>query len=154
MVCSPGARPASTTDRGYHMNTARFIGALVFATAFIVAFNWLWHGVLLMDTYEATAKLWRPMPKDGGMNVYCYFMMASEFLTAFMLTFIYTRNYEGKGVAEGVRYGLYMGLLLAALDLGMYAWLPVEFTLVASWMLGSLLMCLGAGAVIAMVYRE
>jgi hypothetical protein len=136
------------------MNIGRFVASVIFAFVFIFLFNWVYHGVLLMDTYAATADLWRPMPKDGAMTTYCYFAMVSQFLTAFMLTYIFTCNYEGKGVGEGVRYGLYMGLLLAAIDLGKYAYMPVDFPLVASWMLGSLLTGLGTGAIVAMIYRH
>ena len=136
------------------MNIGRFVASVIFAFVFIFLFNWVYHGVLLMDTYAATADLWRPMPKDGAMTTYCYFAMVSQFLTAFMLTYIFTCHYEGKGVGEGVRYGLYMGLLLAAIDLGKYAYMPVDFPLVASWMLGSLLTGLGTGAIVAMIYRH
>lgn len=140
------------------MNTKRFVAAVLLSFVFIAAFNWLYHGVLLMDTYKATPDLWRPMPEGGktetGMTIHCWFMLASEFFMAFMLAFIYTRNYEGLGMAEGLRFGLYVGLLLAAIDLGKFAYMPVEFTLVASWMLGSLLIAMGTGLILAMVYRE
>ena len=135
------------------MNVKRFIAAVLFAFVFIFAFQWLYHGVLLMDTYKATPNLWRPMDPKAAPTIYCYFMMISEFFMAFMLTFIFTRNYEGKGMGEGLRYGLYVGLLLAAIDLGKYAYMPVAFPLVASWMLGSLAVGMGAGLVIAAIYR-
>jgi hypothetical protein len=139
------------------MNVKRFIGALLVTFAFIFAFNWVFHGILLMDTYKATPELWRPMPEAGAKaepTIYCYVMMVSQALMAFMLTFIFTRNYEGNGVGEGVRYGLYIGLLLATVNLGQFAYMPIEFTLAASWMLGSILTGLGSGVLMSLIYRR
>jgi hypothetical protein len=136
------------------MNTKRFVAAIVAAFIFIFAFNWLWHGMLLMDTYKATPDLWRPMDHKSGPTIHCLAMMLSQFFMAFMLTFIFTRNYENKGTAEGIRYGLYMGLLLAAIDLGKFAYMPVDFPLVTAWMLGSLLTALGTGLIVSWIYRK
>lgn len=134
------------------MNAKRFIMAVVAAFAFVFVFEWVYHGVLLMDTYQATSDMWRPMGEE--FSQYCAAKMASTFFMVFMMAYIFTCHYEGKGIGEGVRYGLYIGLLLAARDLGAYAYMPVEFSLVASWMLGALLTGLGAGATLAMVYRK
>jgi len=73
---------------------------------------------------------------------------------AFFFVFIFTRNYEGLGIAEGVRYGFYIGLLVAAIQLGSYAYLPVPFMIVACWMVASLIQGILVGAVTAAVYRQ
>lgn len=132
-------------------NCKRMILSAIAVFIFMSAFQWVYHGILLMGAYEATAEMWRPM--SDTFTQYCAVMMASTFFVAFMVTYIFTCNYEGKGMSEGIRYGLLIGLLLAARDMGAYGYMPIDFTLVASWMLGSLLTGLGAGAVLSMTYK-
>lgn len=131
------------------MNVSRFVLAVLVAFAVIFGYDYLIHGVLMMDQYQATIKLWRPQSPE-----FIVVMAASQFLYAIMFVFIFTRNYENLGISEGLRYGLYIGGLLAALTLGMYAYLPVPFTIVLSWMLADIIKGLLVGAVTAAVYRQ
>lgn len=133
------------------MNTKRLALSAVVSFIFIFGFEWVWHGMLLMDDYEATSQLWRPMESH---EQYFHFMVLSQLAQAFLLAFIFTRAYEGKGIGEGLRFGLYIGLLLAALDFGSYCYLPVPFMLILSWMGGTLIKCVGVGAILALVYRR
>lgn len=131
------------------MNMSRFVLAVLVAFAVIFGYDYLVHGVLLHDQYSATSQLWRAQAPE-----YMIVMAASQFLFAIMFVFIFTRNYENMGIPEGLRYGFYIGLLIAALDLGAYAYLPVPFMIVLSWMAASLIKGLLIGAVTAAVYRQ
>lgn len=131
------------------MNVSRYVLAVLVAFAVIFGYDYLVHGVLMMDQYQETIKLWRPQAPE-----FIVVMAASQFLYAIMFVFIFTRNYENLGLAEGLRFGLYIGALLAALTLGMYAFLPVPFKIVAYWMLADLIKGLLVGAVTAAVYRQ
>ncbi len=133
------------------MNTTRFALSVIAVFAFVFGFQYLVHGVALSDTYEATARLWRPMEDH---TKYFHFMLMSQLALSFMITYIFVQNYEGKGVSEGLRYGLYVGLLLAALDIGKYCYMPVPASLIMSWMGASLLTGVGAGAALAAVYKK
>ena len=133
------------------MNTKRFILSFIAAFIFIFGFEFVWHGMLLMETYEQTAQFWRPMDDH---EQYFHIMVISQLAQAFLLTFIFTRAYEGKGIMEGVRYGIYIGLLLASLDFAVYCYMPLPFTLILSWMGSSLIKCVGVGTILALVYKK
>lgn len=131
------------------MNVSRYVLAVLVVFAVMFGFDYFVHGVLMMDQYQATAKLWRPKSPE-----FLVVMAASQFLYAIMFVFIFTRNYENLGISEGLRYGLYIGLLLAALDLGVYSYLPIPFMIALSWMLTNVIKGLLLGAVTAAVYRQ
>jgi hypothetical protein len=142
----------SVTTMGIFMNTTRFALAVIAAFIFVSVLEWFVHGRLLMEAYSATQQLWRPMV-EGDMT-YFKFLLISQFAQAFMITYIFTRHYESKGLGEGLRFGLYIGLLLVALDLAKYAYMPVDFSLIAAWMGASLVKGLGTGAVLSFVYKR
>lgn len=73
------------------------------------ALNWLIHGVLLEPQYKASEWLWRS--QDEMMSKYWIMVVTGLFLS-FFFTFIFSKGYEGKGLAEGVRYGLYVSLMV------------------------------------------
>lgn len=125
--------------------------AMATAAAFIAifAFDWLYHGVVLMPIYEATASLWRPMAEMEGMMLWCILRHAME---AVILAWIFSRNYEGRGPIEGVRFGIYVGALLGVVHAGMYIYLPIPGSLAIYWFNGELLRGVLAGVAMAMVY--
>ncbi len=130
------------------MITRNYILAVIVAFAVIVGLDYLVHSLMLADLYERTAVLWRS-PDTTQLWV----MFLSQFLFSCVFVFIFTCNYENRGLAEGLRFGLYIGLLMASFDLGSYCYLPVPFVLTACWMLSSVVKCLCAGLVTAGIYR-
>lgn len=133
------------------MNGGRFVLAVVIGFVVIFGYDYLVHGVLMMEEYQATSKIWRP---DSQAPEFMAYMALSQFLYAVFFVFIFTRNYEGLGIAEGLRYGFYIGLLVASIQLGSYGYLPVPFLIVGGWMLASVAKGLLVGAVTAAVYRQ
>ena len=131
------------------MNTKKFILALIGAFVFIFMFEWLWHGMLMKGMYEATIEVWRP--EDPSLMGYIF---ASQFLFAAVLTFIYTKIGKHIACKRGIAFGFFAGLLLAMPQLGAYCYMPVPLTIPLMWMLSSLLECIGAGMVIAAIYKE
>jgi len=119
----------------------------VFVATF--AFDWVYHGVLLKRAYEATAALWRPEAEMQEYFVYCLLM---HLVQAFLLTWIFTRHYEGRGVPEGVRFGLAIGALIGVLHAGGYIYMPIPGALAIAWLIGGVMTGLVAGIVAALVY--
>ncbi len=130
------------------MNTKKFILAVICAFVFVFACEFLWHGFLMKGMYEATITVWRP--EDPA---YMKYIFASQFLFAAVLTYIYTLIGKHLACKRGIAFGFFAGLLLAMPDLGTYCYLPVPLSIPLMWMLASLLKGLGAGVVIAAIYK-
>jgi len=131
------------------MNTKRFLVSWAAVFAFVFFYEYLLHGQLLVGMYEQTAHLWRSA-EDSKME----FIFISQILFAALVTFLFTRNYENKGVKEGLRFGFYLGLLLGVIEIGKYCYMPIPGNLVLSWMVGVIVEGIGAGVVVSLVYRE
>ena len=105
---------------------------------------------LLTEDYKATAQLWRP---EGEMKVWLFYVVYA--IQTFFLSLVFSKGYEGKGVAEGARYGLYMGLLLATpMAYGSYAAMPITYSLALKWFLFGTVEYIVVGIVLAMVYGK
>lgn len=124
-----------------------FSVAAVFVMVYI--FDFLVEHYILIDYFNMTKELWLP-DSDKPMLA----MSSSQLFFSMIFVFIFSRNYEDKGVSEGMRYGSYIGLLLAAMYLRTYFWVAIPFMLTFGWMLASFIKCVLAGAVTSVVFRE
>lgn len=131
------------------MNTQRFAISVVAVFIFVFVLEFVVHGILLKETYESLAHLWRPEAEMKSA-----FMFISQILFSIMISFIFTRNFEGKGVQEGVRFGVMIGLLLGSIDIATYCYMPIPLTLTLSWFGASVLKCLGAGVLLTFTYKK
>lgn len=131
------------------MNT-RFIVSVIAAFAVIFGFQYVYHGVLLMPTYEATASVWRPMTEMQQMMPWC---IGAKLALAIAFTWIFSKHYEGRGVGEGVRFGLYTGMLLGISTFMSYIHLPISLGLAAAWFVGEVAMAVLVGITLSYTYR-
>lgn len=131
------------------MNMKRFMLAFVATLIFVFLFEGLWHGVLMLPLYEATEEVWRP-PAESNMA----FLMLGQLLYSLAVAYLFTRNYEAKGIAEGLRFGLLIGLLVGSIQLGTYSYLPVPISITLLWVLAEVLKGLGAGVILSLTYAQ
>lgn len=104
--------------------------------------------VVMADDYAATAALWRP---EAEMKVWLFYVVYA--FTAFFFTLIFSKGYEGKGIAEGARYGFYVGMLMAVpMAYGSYAAMPIPYGFALKWFLSGLLEYIVAGIALAAVF--
>ena len=103
----------------------------------------------MIGIYEETKSIWRP---EGEHKIGA--LLESQLLFSFIISFIFTRNYEAKGIGEGLRFGLLMGLLLGSLQTATYCYLPIPLTLLFGWIGTEFLKGLGAGIVASLIYRD
>lgn len=132
------------------VNIPRYILAVLAAFITVFVFDWLWHGILMMDMYNETAALWR---SEAEMSDYFLFMLLMQFVLAKWLVFIYTRNVEGKGWTEGLRYGALMGGLGAIFGAQTYAFMPLPVAIPAYWAVGYMIQFILVGLVAALIYK-
>lgn len=127
-----------------------------FWTGFVVVFvameimMFLIHGVILSSAYQATQSLWRP---DMMSLMWIYHILA--IIGAFFLTFVFSKGYEGKGIAEGVRYGLYIGIWMASgMAYGSYAMINMPYSLALQWFIYGVIEYVIYGILLAVVYGK
>ncbi len=131
------------------MNVKRFIISVfaVFIATFFIDF--VFHGFLFQSLYNETSHLWR-----GEEEYMMTPMLISQIGFSLVLSFIYIKNYENRGLEEGLRFGLYIGLLLSVIEIGKYSYLPVPFELIEAWILVDMIKCLTCGVFLSLLYKN
>lgn len=127
-----------------------------FWTGFVVVFvameimMFLIHGVLLSSAYQASQSVWRP---DMMSLMWIYHVLA--IIGAFFFTFIFSKGYEGKGMAEGVRYGLYIGIWMSTgMAYGSYAMINIPYSLALQWFIYGVVEYVIYGVLLALVFGK
>ncbi|MEM7618192.1 MAG: hypothetical protein AAF244_02295 [Pseudomonadota bacterium] len=133
------------------MNCKRYALSVIAGFIFVFVFEYMLHGNLLMGLYEQTSNLWRSTEE---MEKYAPFMGLVQFLTVVILAFIFTCNFENKGVTEGARFGLLIGLLFGVGMIGMYAYMPIPMALAVAWFIGTLIEMTALGIVFSLTCKE
>ena len=129
------------------MNKKVWMGFIaVFITMEILSF--VVHYLILGSTYEANKALWR-----ADMNSMMWIYHVITLVGSFFFTFIFSKGYEGKGIAEGVRYGAYIGIWMSiGMAYGTYAMIAIPYSLALQWFIYGIIEYVIAGMVLAMVY--
>lgn len=131
------------------MNVKRYVISVIAVFVFVFAYEFLVHGYLLKCIYEQTAELWRSHEEHKMI-----FILLSYICFAAVAAYIFTCNYEGKGIGEGARFGLYIGLLLGSVEIGTYSYLPISLILMVSWVAAAILKGVGSGIVLSLTYKK
>lgn len=129
----------------------RFVMMCLAGFVFVFVFDYLIHGIILKAEYKDTSIFWRN-PSD--MKIYFPMAAMLQLMSVFVLGYIFTRNFEEKGVREGVRFGLTLGLLVGICSFSMYAYMPITLTLALSWLTSSILEVIGLGVIFALLYKN
>lgn len=131
--------------------------------AFIFAFDYLFHGMLLHGLYESTAHLWRPMEEMDQMMWMC---IGYHFLLAASITCLYgliAKN--GGGTCEttgkpacprktGICFGMKLGVIMGLMSASSYIWMPIPGELAAYWFVGAVLQGIGIGLILSCTCKK
>jgi hypothetical protein len=127
---------------------------VIFAVLF--GFEWLFHGVFMKPAYEATASLWRPEEEMMSMMHIC---IIRKFFMALAIASLYGFACKNNASCDtscnktGLRFGLMIGILMAANEFGVYAYLPIPLDMAISWALGWLILGTLIGLTLAFLSR-
>ena len=124
-----------------------------FVAVFVVmqGLGYVIHEVMMGDTYERLASIFRPEAEIDDMM---WMMMVSGTVTIFMFCYIFTRGYEGKGIMEGVRFGALIGFLMAGpIAIDPHVIYPVPAEVASIWLISGIATLMVAGAVFAAIYK-
>jgi hypothetical protein len=108
------------------------------------------HGVILMSAYQATQNVWRP-----DMMQKMWILHIVKIVAAFIISFIFSKGYEGKGMMEGMRFGLYMGVLMSmGMAYGTYAMIAIPYSLALQWFIYGVIEYIIVGIGLALVFGK
>jgi hypothetical protein len=113
--------------------------------------SYLIHGVWLAPTYASLPDVWRP---QAEMESKMWIMFVTGASWSFFFTYVFSRGYEGKGLAEGARYGAIIGLFFGiSQSYDSYVIYPIPYSLALKWFLSGFAVCVVLGLVAAAVYK-
>jgi len=133
------------------MNAKKFILASIAVTIFIMAFDFIYHGIFMASTYEQTASLWRP---HEAMKDYMVWMMLGQIIMSVGFVALFTKAFKRGGLAEGAIFGLLVAIIFIGTNLIMYAVAPYPMSMVINWMVGVTIQLVLAGIIVALIYRN
>ena len=111
--------------------------------------DFLTHGRLLMEAYEATAHLWR---SEQDMNP--ALMSGVTLIYSFCFVALYQYFVNPKSLSTGVKFGALFGLAAGVVGgVGSYVYLPISMELAGSWLAISLVELTAAGAVVGYLVK-
>ena len=104
---------------------------------------------LLDPIYGSYSHIWRPISE-----MKFWLLPVTGMFFSFFFVFIFSRGYEGKGIAEGIRYGLYVALMIALpRAYGSYALMQIPYSLALQWFVYGMFEYVIAGAILSGIFR-
>ncbi len=113
------------------------------------ALDFLIHGMLLKETYEATAHLWRPMQE---MNMTLMHGVTLSVAICFVL--IYQACVTQKSICIGVKLGVLFGLAAGIMAASAYAYMPIPVSLAIHWFAGVFVEFVVAGWLMGLLIKS
>jgi len=105
---------------------------------------------LVLGSAFSSLPVWR-----ADMRSLQWIYVVITLVGSFFFTFIFSKGYEGKGIAEGIRYGLYIGIWLSiGMAYGTYAMVNIPYGMTLEWFLLGVLTYIVMGIVASLVYGK
>jgi hypothetical protein len=114
------------------------------------ALDFVIHGVILSQAYQATASLWRPFTdmKIGLIRLV-------TLIVAAVFVGIYAMLVNPKSVKTGLLYGLLLGLFSGVpMAFGTYSYMAITMNIVVVWFLGSVVEMTLAGLCVGAIIKD
>ena len=124
------------------------LGAMA-ALAFVFVFEFIVHGFLMKDLYNATLSVWRP-PAESNMLV----MFLSQFLFALAVAFFYPIVGPDKECKKAAPFGFGLGLVMAMPQIASYSYLPIPITISLLWAAASFVKAFGSVLIVAKIFNK
>ena len=135
---------------GIHL--PRYIATIVASFVFIYAFEFVWHGILMMPMYEATADLWRP---HESMAEFFPYILVAQLGYAILFSFAYAKFIRSKCPVHSVAFGICVGGILGVSIFGSYAYYPLPaIDIPLYWLAGAIVQGAALGLISWLIYRD
>jgi len=125
---------------------------LGFVVVFVlmVICSYIVNSLILASTYQSLQNLWRP---DMMSKMWIFYLVM--LFQAFFFSFIFSKGYEGKGIAEGVRYGLYIGIWMSVgMAYATYAMIAIPYSMALQWFIYGVIEYVIYGIALALVFGK
>jgi hypothetical protein len=133
------------------MNWQKLFIAFIAAFIFIFFFGWIFHAVLLKDTYAALPQgLQR---SDADFKSHFGWLVAGQLVFAFVFTLIFASGFASGGVGSGVKLGIMLAFLGIGTHLIAFAVQPFPGNLMVYWGIGAIIEMIVVGAIVGAVYK-
>jgi len=133
------------------MNTQKYLITSIAASVYFMAYGFLVYAVLLAD-YLAELMPAGSISPESEQNV-VYIAIGCLFL-GFVLTYMFIKGLEHRGTTEGLRFGLLIGLVFMGVYLIEAGTSPTTFQTALIFGLMDIIMYMGGGLIIALLYKE
>ena len=108
------------------------------------------HGIILFDAYNATAELWRPM-EEMKMGL----MYIVGFIAAIVFVLIYALFFKEKNIKIALKYGLLFGVFTGiSMGYGTYSVMPIPYSMALTWFLGAVIEVTLGGLIIGLIIHD
>jgi hypothetical protein len=133
------------------MNWQKLFIAFIAAFIFLFLFGWVFHAVLLKDTYAALPPgLQRP---DSDFKSHFGWLVLGQLVFAFVFVVIFASGFASGGVGSGVKLGILLAFLGIGEHLIVYAVQPFPGSLLVYWSIGAIIEMIIAGAIVGAIYK-
>ncbi len=128
----------------------KFILAVIAIFILFSVLDYIMHGIILCQSYEATPTLWRPTA-EMKMGL-CQFVVL---VGTIIFVWIYAGFFAKRGVGTGIKYGLLYGIAAGlGMGFGSYAAMPIPYNVALTWFIGTVIKLVLAGLVLGAIIRE
>ena len=132
------------------MNIARLIVSIIVVLVGMFAFDFIYHGMLLGDSYKETAEAWRP---EAEMMERYKFKVIYDLLIAIGFCTLWAFGFAGKGIKCGVVYGFLFGLTGVGGMLMNFIFTPIPDQFMMPWAVGGMLASIISGILVSLAYK-
>ena len=112
------------------------------------ALDFLIHGMLLKETYEATAHLWRPM-QEMNMTL----MHGVTLVLAVLFVELYAVCVSHKSLSMSLKFGVIFGLAAGVMAASSFLYMPIPLSLAIDWFVGTLVEFIVAGWLVGLLVK-
>lgn len=111
--------------------------------------DFIFHGLLLDPTYQATADLWHPVDETNMVLMYAVTLAAAA-----CFVMLYAHLVTRKSLLAGIKLSVIVGLSSGiSVGFGSHSYMPIPLTLAWSWFLEALVSGVVAGALVGTLVK-
>ncbi|MEE8294785.1 MAG: hypothetical protein V3R64_03660 [Sphingomonadales bacterium] len=133
------------------MNTQKYIIASIAASVFFFFYGFVVYALLLTDYVKGITPEGMQIPEADQSMLY---IGLGCLVQGFMLTYIFIKGLENKGLMEGLRFGFFVGLFVFGIYLIWVGTSPLDVRAGLTFGIIDTIMYMGGGAVMAMLYKK